>query len=204
MKHFHTPLIAGCLIGTLTLLSGCTTLKLPTGPQTTFKKQSWQQRRLALEKVQRWKIDGAFSIRQPNNSSIANYEWQQSGKTYNIRINSSLGIYSVVIAGKPGRITLRRSDNKSFSARSPEQLMQQQLGWRLPLSNLFYWLRGLPAPGKYQPRFGRYGHLVNLQQQGWHVQFSQYVTVNGVDMPRILQLQSGNLTVRIAIKHWKI
>ena len=204
MKHVRTQLIAGCLIGTLALLSGCTTLSLPSGPQTAFKKQSWQQRQQTLKKVQRWNIDGAFSIRQPGNSSIANYEWQQVGKSYNIRIHSSLGIYSVAINGRPGRITLRRSNNQSFSARSPEQLMQQQLGWRLPLSDLFYWLRGLPAPGKYRPRFDPYGHLVDLQQQGWHVQFSQYVTVNKVDMPRILQLQSGNLIVRIAIKHWKL
>jgi len=204
MKHFQTQWIAGSLVITLALLSGCTSLSLPSGAQTAFKKESWQQRQLALKKIQRWNITGAFSIRQPNNSSIANYEWQQYGKNYHIRIHSTLGIYSVAINGGPGRITLKRSNNQSFSARSPEQLMQQQLGWRLPLSDLLYWLRGLPAPGKYCPDIDQYGHLVDLRQQSWHVHFSQYLTVNGVDMPRILQLQNGSLVIRIAVKQWKI
>ena len=198
-------LIAGSMASIIALFSGCTSLSLPSGPQSTFQKQSWQHRHVALATIQHWDITGAISIRQPNHSSIANYTWQQqSGKTYRLRIYSSLGAYSVVIAGKPGHITLQSANNKTSSASNPEQLMQEELGWRLPLSNLFYWMRGLPAPGKYHALFDSYGHITSLKQGGWQVQFSEYVTVKNVDLPRILQLTNGPLIVRIAIKQWEI
>ena len=82
--------------------------------------------------------------------------------------------------------------------------MQQQLGWRLPLSNLFYWMRGLPAPGNYQADFDRYGHLTLLSQMGWQVHYANYVSVGSVDLPQILELTQAELYVKIVIKRWKI
>lgn len=191
------------VIGISIMLAGCTSLKVPSVGQITYHKQSWQQRRNALTKIRHWAIDGAFSIQQTGRSAIASYDWKQTGGSYNIRIHSSLNIYTADISGKPGYVTLQQS-NKRYSARTPEQLMQRQLGWHLPISNLFYWMRGLPAPGKYKAKFDTFGHLIYLQQAGWSVQFSKYLPVGNVDLPRTLQLHSKQLAVKIVIKHWKL
>jgi len=183
---------------------GCTSLKVPSVGHITYHKESWQQRRKALAQIQRWNIDGAFSIQQASRSAIASYEWKQRSSSYNIRIHSSLNIYTADIVGKPGYVTLQQSNKQRYSARTPEQLMQKQLGWHLPISNLFYWMRGLPAPDKHQAKFDAFGHLIYLQQAGWRVRFSNYLPVGKVDLPRTLELHSKQLAVKIVIKHWKL
>lgn len=185
------------------LISGCVNLNLPSESHITFQKRAWQQRRLGLIKIRRWDINGAFSIHRPKQSVIANYSWQQHNNKYMIKIASALDAYSAIIQGNPLYVTLKKSNREKFYARNPEQLMQQQLGWSLPVSNLSYWIRGLPAPGKYQAKFDTWGHLIDLRQNGWHVKFSHYWPMsNTVDVPQTLLLKRSNLTAKIVIKHW--
>lgn len=190
-------------LGISIMLSGCTSLNIPSLTHPPFHKKSWQQRRHALTRIRSWNIDGAFSIRQMNKSTIASYTWQQRGNSYNIRIHSSLDIYTADISGRPNYVALQRSNQQRFSARTPERLMQKQLGWHLPISSLHYWMRGLPAPGKYQATFDTFGHLIYLQQAGWQIQFSNYISIGKVDLPRTLQLNSDRFAVKIVIKHWE-
>ncbi|OGO95144.1 MAG: outer membrane lipoprotein LolB [Coxiella sp. RIFCSPHIGHO2_12_FULL_42_15] len=185
------------------LLSGCTTLTLP--PQNAhFDKQSWQKRQTQLVQLKNWNIDGAFSVQQPSKSNIANYTWQQMGPNYRIQINSSLNLYSLLIEGKSGSVTLQESKQKTTSASSPEILMQQRLGFSLPISNLAYWIRGLPAPTPYRSQRDAYGHLTELTQQGWQVSFSHYANVKQYDLPRTIKLVGHGLIIKIATKNWNV
>ena len=193
------------LLGVL-LLSGCTTLYLPNQKPVIYHQQTWQQRYNNLSCLSRWNIDGTFSIQQFGKTTIAAYNWQQNGTNYHIRIYSSLlGIYSINICGRPGRVVLWRSPQERCTASTPQQLMQKQLNWTLPLSNLYYWIRGIYTPGvAYRAHVDLYAHLIKLQQSGWNIFFSQYASVGSVDIPRVLKLSSGCLVVKIVIKHWKL
>lgn len=191
----------GLILGLILLLTGCATLKAPP-PSANYQKQDWQQRRQALNQITHWNISGAFGIRQPQRNIIATYEWQQQQQSYHIHIFSSLAIYSANITGRPGYVTLSQSQNQHYSARSPEQLMQQQLGWRLPISNLYYWMRGLPAPGRYQANFDAYGHITALDQEGWHIDYENYLTVGHVDLPQRLVISRPGLSVKIVVSQW--
>lgn len=205
MKQNYSWIVAcGIMLALSAMLAGCTSLSIPSVAHAPFHKETWWQRHRALTRVRRWNIDGAFSVRQPHKSVIAAYTWQQRGRSYSIRIHSSLNIYSAAITGRPGYVTLQRSKQQRFSARSPERLMEKQFGWHLPLSTLFYWIRGLPAPGKDHAKFDVYGHVAYLQQAGWRVRFSNYVPVGTVDLPRTLQLNNSRFSVKIVIKHWKL
>lgn len=203
MPTLYQHLRYGIVIGFTAALIGCAHPPAPTTPSVSYQKISWPQRQHALNRITDWDIDGAFSIRQPNKTTIASFDWTQKEKNYRIRIHSSLDLYGVNITGRPGLVMLWRAQNDHFTARSPEQLMQQQLGWRLPVSNLYYWMRGLPAPGNYQAQFDNYGHLSTLTQQGWQIQYAQYLSVRNVDLPQMLDLTNQDLGVKIVIKQWK-
>ncbi|WP_100622552.1 lipoprotein insertase outer membrane protein LolB [Candidatus Coxiella mudrowiae] len=194
------------LLSTLAATPGCTpTLRLPTQPTVTYtyQAQSWQKHYHALSQFSLWNIDGAFSIQEPGRTIIAEYEWQQKGTNYHIRIHSTLGIYSVEISGRPGMVMLWRSSQEHYTTRTPEQLLQQQLGWQLPVSNLYYWVRGIPAPGIYHGNFDSYGHLTVLQQKGWSIRFSRYSTIDSI-VPYTLILNKGPFTIKIIIKSWQL
>ncbi len=72
-------------------------------------------------------------------------KWEQI--LIDINLSGSLNIGSVVIIGQPNKVTLQRGNEAPISATTAEELMQRQLGWTLPIPSLWYWARGLPAPG---------------------------------------------------------
>src|SRR5687767_7278025 len=135
------------LIGLLStwLLASCTTVQ---PPKELPKNQSvtWDNRVGVLSNIQKWNLKGLISIRSSakNNSWSANWQWQQARKTYTISLFGPMGSGSVILNGTPGQVTLDTSDGKQFTAPSAEDLLAQQLGWRLPVSHLYYWVRGLP------------------------------------------------------------
>lgn len=190
------------LLTSVVLISGCTTLNLPSTNNQHFNKLSWNQRAKKLRSITRWDIDGAFSVSENNKTNLASYTWRQNNNRYQIAISSSLNLYSVKIYGKPGKVRLQEAQKKAISARSPEILMQKRLGFSLPLSDLSYWIRGLPAPGSNKKSFDRYGHLSHLQQQGWSVQFSNYVQLAKADVPRTLKISGRGIKIKIVVKHW--
>ena len=202
-KHHYIIIVFFFVFATALLINGCTTLRLLSQPTSTYQTQNWQQHCQALSHISRWSINGAFSIQKPGKTVIAVYDWQQQARNYHIHVHSSLDIYSVNISGRFSTALLWRSPQERYIARAPEEFTRAQLEWQLPISNLYYWIRGIPAPGAYRANFHPYGHLITLQQNGWYIRFSQYTHIGPVDLPRVLQLNSGQLTVKIIITHWK-
>lgn len=192
---------------TTTLLSGCVSLPTPT-PQSanSFQTKTAEERETALNAIQSWEASGAISIQRAGQSPlIMRYEWQQTGASrYQVDLAASLNLAAVSITGGPHQVTLRKGNEPPITAATPEALMQKNLGWSLPIPALWYWARGLPAPGaRGQAQYDHYGHLTLLQQNGWQVQFTGYHTVQGVDLPQIIELRRSDILAKIVIKEWR-
>lgn len=192
------------------LISGCTYF-VPT-PQpvapTSFQTQSWEKRETDLNALVEWTIRGAFSFdEQGGKPRMASYTWEQHGQTYTIYIHAALNLYGAVIKGSPTEVQLFRGSSKPVTANSPESLMQSQLGYSLPISDLQYWIRGLPAISKHSATYDNWGHISTLKQDGWTVHFDRYRSISNepfknVDVPRLLEMSNGNINLRIAIINW--
>lgn len=194
-------MIISCLI-----LTGCTNLQLSTPAQTRFQQKTWAIRSHHLKQLQSWNIRGAFSIHNilTQKNAIAAFNWKQSGNLYGIRITAALNLYSLSIKGGPGYVILKEGSGETKTAKTPEALMQEKLHWSLPISYLFYWIRGLPAPwGKTQYQIDAFGHLKTLKQAGWSLTFSRYLSVNQWDLPQIIVLKSNKLNIKLVIKNWQ-
>lgn len=192
------------------LISGCTHLVTPPTPvaQSSFQKESWDQREQRLNALVQWKVRGAFSFNDHSDKvRMASYTWDQYGQTYTIYIHAALNLYGAVIKGAPGSVQLYRGSNKPVTADSPEDLMQSQLGYSLPISDLQYWIRGLPAISKHSATYDQWGHISTLKQDGWTVHFDRYRPIsnepfNNVDVPRFLDLSNGHIDLRIVANNW--
>lgn len=202
-QYVIIALVFTCIIALL--INGCAPSRLSFQKIiSTYQTQSWQERYQALSHVLRWSIGGVFSIHQPGKTIIAFYDWQQKVDSYNIHVYSLPDIYSINISGYSGIVLLWLSPKECYTADTPERLMQVQLGWQLPVSNLYYWIRGIPAPGAYHANFDPHGHCIILQQNGWYIRFSQYTHVGPIDFPRILKLSSREMAIKIIIKHFEV
>ncbi len=192
------------LLCILFLMASCARHHGPA-PEGHFQVIPRYQRQAELAQMTHWQIKGAFSITQHAKRHSAHFTWNQLGNDeYRIRISSALDLYHVYLLGRHGSVTMWRSDRDFETAKSAERLMQQEMGWSLPMSNMRYWVRGLPAPGKHKAAYDHYGLLRSLQQQGWHIDYTRYRTVNGYDLPRRMEIQRPGMFVEIVIRYWTL
>lgn len=186
---------------TLLILAGCATMPAKKPPYN--QHMSWQTRQTQLNTVTSWELQGAIGVRAPSNSGSANVIWQQHDKDYDIRLFGPLGAGNTQISGGPDEVTLR-SKGKTQTAASPEALLYQELGWYVPISHMYYWVRGLPAPNlQRQSQFDEYNHLIKLQQNGWTISYDRYTGIHGMDLPSRITMTNPDLRVRIVIKKWQ-
>jgi outer membrane lipoprotein LolB len=182
------------------ILTGCATL--PASQSALNQHMSWPARQAQLKQLTSWHIAGATAIQTPQQALSASMTWQQQQQHYQIALFGPLGAGRVSLSGGPGNVTLL-ANGKQYTAQSPEIIMQEVLGWQLPVNNLFYWVRGLPAPHlPSTPRFDAFHHLTQLRQQGWKIDYLRYTTVNNVDLPSLIKLQHADLIVKMVISHW--
>lgn len=189
---------------TAIFLSGCATQMEPPIDHPIYQKQPWKLRKVKLADSVNWTIQGAVSITCRDKTQMGSFTWKQVQNNYVINIYGPLNLGAIGIQGHPGSVTLYKP-NGSFSAPNVETLMQKQLGWYLPVANMVYWIRGLPAPGtKGQESYDDFGHLARLQQQGWTIQYQAYQTLNGADLPRKIVMDNEQLHVKLVIKNWDL
>ncbi len=182
-------------------LSGCA-----TAPAEHYHVISWQERVTMLSHLQNWNMNAVVAVRTHpgNEGGSANLQWHQQNKDYTILLFGSLGLNLIKLSNQQGHILLETANGTKITAPTVEKLLMQQTGWQLPVSNLYYWIRGLPVP--YQPahkQFDQYFHLVRLNQQGWTVTFLRYTTVNHIDLPTKILLENWRIKVKINIRQWQ-
>lgn len=156
-------------------------------------------------KISSWEISGAIAARSNKKGWSASLNWVQQGMNqYKIRLFGPLGGGTVIIVKNGGVITY--SDGpKKITSNNADELLMQQTGIRLPVNNLYYWVRGLPAPGAVQSSHIDKNHnLSTLNQAGYTINYSNYTAVNNVSLPGKMQLQGHGATIKVVIKRWKI
>ena len=197
------PLLFFCI---LPLLTSCVDLHTPSIQQTQFQTESPKAHLKKLSSINAWAMDGALSITLKNQQpEIANYTWTQDPAHYHITLSSALSLYRIVIDKNANLITLTKNGDRITQAATPEALMQNALGWSLPVDLLQYWIKGMPAPAiPYTAKFDSFGHLALLKQAGFTVKYDTYqVTINKIALPQLISMQSPLLFAKIVIKHFE-
>lgn len=171
------------------------------GPQQVSENKA----KISAAKVSSWKISGAMAARNKRKGWSASLNWVQQGiNQYKIRLFGPLGGGTVIIAKQGGTVTYTDGPKK-ISSRNADELLMQQTGIQLPVNNLYYWVRGLPAPGAVQSSHtDKKGNLESLTQAGYTIHYANYTLVNNVSLPGKIQLQGHGAVIKLVIKHWSI
>lgn len=200
----------------IALLTGCGIQPqqpvVETGPLLT-----WQERTQQLLPLSRWTVLGKVSIRNGDRRDSASLNWSQNLDHYRIFMAGPLGQGAVNIEGSERLgITLEVSGEGRYQADSPEQLLQQRLGWSVPVSQMPYWIRGLPAPQQAHIKvLDDHNRLERLHQGGWDIRYlgyQQQSEKNSVEsgqnrpqLPRKIELRLGSeLRLLMVLKQWQL
>ena len=198
MKHILTVIL-------LLSLVGCATFHAPM-KAVENPELAWPKYRQRIQALADWQAHGVVGVSWPGNAQSANVSWVQSGSHFSLEFYGPLGIGATYIKGQPGQVTLITSKGKHLHANSAEALMQQSLGWSVPVEGLVYWVRGIPAPGAFVSyQLNRYGLLQQLSQSGWSITYANDTMVAPhIALPERMVLRQGNLRVVVVVHRWEV
>jgi outer membrane lipoprotein LolB len=188
----------------LALLAGCSGLATRESLEGQGDAKQWQAHKQHITTMDAWQISGKVGIRAPQDSGSGTLFWLQRQDYFDIRLSGPLGRGAARLTGHPGNVQLEVANQGRYEAESPEQLLQQKLRLNLPVSHLFWWIRGLPAPdSKSRLQLDAQSHLAQLNQDDWHVEYLSYSEQNGYWLPERIKLNGHNLQVTLVIKDWQ-
>lgn len=148
-----------------------------------------------------WQLAGKVGIKADGQANSAYLNWTQCGDQYAIHLSGPLGSRAATLSGRPQWVTLTTPD-QTIAAPSPESLLAEHLGWELPVSDLIYWVRGLPAPGSdvdaapiTEPGF---------TQNGWVIRYPRAKQVDNYTLPSKAIAEYPQLKITLLLKEWRL
>ena len=183
----------------LLLLSACASRP----PLTTSHPPQWPAQARAALDWRDWELQGRVALRVGDEGWHGGLHWRQREADYRIRISGPFGQGGIQLEGGPGRVSLQQGERVA-RARDAESLMQQELGWSLPLKGLDYWVRGVPRrPDQARLRFDDQGRLLRLEEAGWVVDYQAYDAGTVPPLPSRIALEHAGLRLRLVVDQWQ-
>lgn len=191
------------ILSLILILSGCKHFSSHEYLGDKGQANSWQAHKQILTPVDAWQISGKIGIRSEQESGSAVLFWLQRQDYFDIRLSGPLGQGSTRLTGRQGAVNLTIANRGVYEAHSAEALMQQQLGWSLPVEHLLWWVRGLPAPNSPSKIQLDSNNLLNqLEQSLWTIHYLSYHDESGMQLPERIRLEGAGLNITLVIKEW--
>ncbi len=170
------------------------------------REAAWREHRARLEPLKDWHLHGRLGVQRGGEGWSAGVEWRQFEGAYRIHLSGPMGQGGMLLEGDDERVSFSDGEGYRNVSHDPEALLEQELGWRMPVSALRYWVRGLPDPRAAVGRrlLDGQGRLLELEQSGWRVLFPRYRAVEGLELPTKLLLFHEQGEVRLVVGRWEL
>jgi len=184
-------------------LSACFHKTLPIAQENP--SLDWSKRNQRLQALSQWTLRGKAAFQSPKESGSASFEWQQQEDRFSFAAFNPLGNEEFRLQGQPAQVKLYMANGKQYTASTSEALFSRTVGFAFPFSSLMYWVRGIPDPNlPATTQFDTSHRLAQLQQADWRVDFQNYTTVDGIDLPRFIVMTSSLYKAKVMIYEWRL
>jgi outer membrane lipoprotein LolB len=205
MKFLHALWLLRLLLLSL-LLSGCAH-QLPKAPLIS---EDWPKHQALVEARGNWQATGKLGIKVPNDGGSMGLRWQQQPDQFTIDFTGPFGQNILGITGELNHVILSEPGKDPVSAKTAEELIRKNTGWAIPVTQLAFWVRGLPAPTAKVTRFApnAQGLIGELEQLGWKVTYGDYLSVNTgaatLAMPGRITAEFKDMRLTLVIREWQL
>ncbi|MFV5517126.1 lipoprotein insertase outer membrane protein LolB [Acinetobacter towneri] len=125
-----------------------------------------------VEAENQFNLQGKIGVRTPQQSGSAFFTWVQQQQQFDIELSGILGVGKTQISGQPGQVTLNSAKTGIIYAESPEELLEQAIGWQAPITHLVDWVQARPATVNAQIQKDPQQRPTQFIEDGWTVDLS--------------------------------
>ena len=189
------------LLVLLVALNACTGVSVKES--VVDKQLAYQDRAEKLGAITAWGFVGRISLDDGEQGGSGRLQWDVEQQNSVLDFHAAMGRGAWHLEIGPEGAVLREANGIEQSAKGVNSLIQERMGWSIPVDALQWWVRGLSAPGTSEiEELDREGLLIHLEQFGWSVDFNRYDSDAGVDLPVRLDARRDNYRVKLAIGSW--
>ena len=199
-RHRKWYLLLSLIAGQI-LLSACSHLTFSANTLTQTPPL-WSRHHEQMLGISNWHIKGKIGYESVSEGGSAWLDWHQQANQFSLLLSGPFGAGTVQIFGDNDIVTLRQAKAPDISALSAKTLARHLLGWELPIDELSYWIRGVPAPNALasEQHFNQQRLLSNLHQSGWQLAFSKYRHTETGIFPGKITATQGETHFKLIIK----
>lgn len=196
-----TPWLLVFVLLPFLLLSACKTV--PVTGSEAGKQTSYRARSDKISSVLQWNLIGRISLDDGEEGGSGRLQWVVKADQSKINFHGAMGRGAWQLDIDPKSAALRLADGNEYFSDHVDELVQQQIGWPVPVEALQWWVRGLAAPGPVETQqLDDGGLLTSLTQFGWRIDFTRYNADSGMALPVRLDARQNDYRVKLAISHW--
>jgi outer membrane lipoprotein LolB len=169
-------------------------------------QEHWAARQQVLQDFDDWDLHARAAIRLKGEVYNIGIRWQRQAENAVILLEAPFGQGVIRIeTSAQGTYRLRLPDGRVYENRTAEALLEDMIGWSLPISGLGYWIRGMPRPDSaYSHQLDTGGRARSINQDNWAINYLDYfVAQQDPQLPRRIRLVSDKVTLKLIIERWQ-
>lgn len=165
----------------------------------------WDMRQAALRSLSEWEFTGSINVRDAEEAQSSRIRWRQNNELYRINLWGTFNIGATEINGRPGEVRIEQEGKDPIITDTPEQLLYDRIGYELPVTELNFWIKGIPAPGpSEQLNFAENQQLLSFVQAGWQIDYLGYTNFGQQTLPTRIRVQKPPLRLDLIRLNWTL
>jgi outer membrane lipoprotein LolB len=192
----------------LAVLTGCRTVP----PQTVMGPGAdapWPEQRAALQKLDRYGLNGRVAVAANGQGFSASLRYAQRSRASELSLDGPLGIGGLRIEFEGDDLEVATSRGEKLDGPEARAVLEQRLGFALPLEELRWWLLGIPAPGESSLNEDpATGEIRDFTQNGWRVSVNSREAGLGFSLPKRLTAERAGdagdtARLKLLVERWE-
>ena len=190
------------ILSSLALITSCSTATKELPKNIEEKTQEF-----SLDQIKKWIFSGRIGVKTPDENVAANFDWTQRNDHFNITMSGPLGAGKIKMDGTPKNATLIDSKDKVHKTDNINKMFSKITGYPVPLSNIFYWIKGQAAPSSvHKVNYSSKNKTKTIVQDGWTIKYQNFTYIKDKDLylPEKVTISNKEVLIKIVIKNWKV
>jgi outer membrane lipoprotein LolB len=190
-------------LAVLLLSAGCRTLP-PSAEVGPGADAPWPVQRAALEKLDRYGLNGRVAVAAQGQGFTASLRYSQQPRRSDLSLDGPLGIGGLRVAIEGDDIEIATSRGEKLDGQAARDELERRLGFQLPLTELRWWLLGIPAPGEASVnQDAGSGEIHDFTQNGWRVSINARAAGLGFALPQRLTAERDGARLKLLVERWQ-
>lgn len=183
------------------LLTGCPLFEMP-GEAGLGEVRLWEEHRQSVAGLQDWGLQGRFGLQWADGQVQGRLQWRQTGEDFELQLSGPFGLNPVHVAGnlQTGQATL--DDGEETLQGEFGTIMQERLGFALPLAELVNLVRGIPVSDASEVMLDGQARALRILQEGWEINYRDYSCCEEPILPGRIRFAQEAMRGVLVVREW--